>query len=320
MTRRELLLGAVGTMALAGTANAEGKNLAERLGHSRTDRLVMFHADDVGMCHSANDATWKAMTEGVVTCGSVMVPCPWFPEAAARAREHPEADLGLHLTLTSEWSYYRWRPVAPPDQVKGLIDPDGFLWRKVEDVKKHATPAEVEVEIRAQIARARQFGMKPTHVDSHMGTLFADAGFFEAYVRVATETHLFPMLPRPTPETIEEGRQLGVDYVALTRKLEGGGYVLLDRLNTGLEGGSFEERKTDLLKFLKELKPGVTELIVHLAGDDPEIHNVTAAWQRRWHDFRLMTDPTVREALEKEGIKRVGYRELSRLWPVSAAS
>jgi hypothetical protein len=127
------------------------------------------------------------------------------------------------------------------------------------------------------------------------------------------------MLPRPTSETIEEGRQLGVDYVALTRKLESGGYVLLDRLNTGLGGSSFEERKADLLKFLKELKPGVTELIVHLAGDDPEIRHVTGAWERRWHDFRLMTDPSVREALEKEGIKRVGYRELSKLWPVSAA-
>src|SRR5687768_7497171 len=194
MNRRDMVAASAAIIGGAMPGNLapaqEKKSLVERLGFGKDERVLMIHADDVGMCHSVNAASIKAMTEGVVSSASVMVPCPWFPEIAAWSREHPEADLGLHLTLTSEWRQYRWRPVSPPDQVRGLIDPEGFMWRSVADVKKHASAREVETEIRAQIERALKFGMKPTHVDSHMGTLFADSAFFEAYVRVARDVKI----------------------------------------------------------------------------------------------------------------------------------
>jgi chitin disaccharide deacetylase len=318
MTRREALAAGIAALiapaAESRAAGEQSRSLVERLGHKKEDRLLMVHADDVGMCHSVNAATTRAMTEGFVTSGSVMVPCPWFPAIAAWSREHPEADLGLHLTLTSEWRHYRWRPVAPPDQVKGLLDDEGFLWRSEQDVKKHAQAREVETEIRAQIDRARKFGMKPTHVDSHMGALFADAKFFEVYTRVSKEVGLLPMIPGPSPEIIAEASLLGLDYPKVTARLAADGFLLLDRLVLTLEGDTFEDRRKCFHDLVRGLKPGVTELIVHLAGDDEEIRNVTGNWKRRFLDYRVVTDRDTKTLLDREGVKLVGYRPLADLW------
>lgn len=313
MNRRELLTAGASLALTRGVWGAE-RSLVERLGHPRNARLLMIHADDIGMCRSVNRTSSEALLQGVVSSGSVMVPCPWFPETAEWSKQHPEADLGLHLTLTSEWRHYRWRPVSPPDQVKGLIDPDGFMWRSVEEVVKHASPEEVALEIRAQIDRARQFGMKPTHVDSHMGTLFAHPKFFQAYVQVAKETRLLPMIPGPTPDILEEAKALGVDYAALTRELAAQGFIVLDRLSTGLNASGLEARTAELKQFIRDLKPGVTELIVHLSGDDDEIRHVTGNWERRYHEYRICTDPGVRAFIREQGVRLVGYRELAALW------
>jgi predicted glycoside hydrolase/deacetylase ChbG (UPF0249 family) len=295
-------------------AAAGEKTLAEQLGYRKDERLLMIHADDIGMCHSVNVASSKALTEGIASSGSVMVPCPWFPEIAAWSKEHPKVDLGLHLTLTSEWKYYRWRPLSPPEKVRGLLDPEGFMWRSELDVKKHARPEEVELEIRAQIQRALDFGMKPTHVDSHMGTLFADAGFFEVYTRVAKETGFMPMLPAPSPEINAQAALLGLDYPAVSGKLRSSGFMLLDRLVLELEGKDLDSRREGFRKFVRGLTPGVTELIVHLSGDEDEIRNVTGNWGRRYWEFRILTDPESRKFLEDEKVKLVGYRELAPAW------
>jgi predicted glycoside hydrolase/deacetylase ChbG (UPF0249 family) len=180
MRRREFLAG----LAACATAQTRSVTTAERLG-KRDAKLLMVHADDAGMCHSVNMATKEALLSGSVQSASIMVPCPWLNEIAELARERPDLDLGLHLTLTSEWKYYRWRPVAPPDKVKGLLDTEGYLWRDVRPVAEHASAAEVETELRAQIERARQFGIRFTHVDTHMGTLYARPDYFEVYTKVA---------------------------------------------------------------------------------------------------------------------------------------
>jgi chitin disaccharide deacetylase len=285
---------------------------ASQLGFGPEAKLLMVHADDAGMCHSANIATQEAMLGGLVSSASIMVPCPWFPEMADWAKQNANQDLGVHLTLTSEWKYLRWRPVAPVAQVKGLLDPDGFLWRDVRSAAAHATAAEVETELRAQIERARQFGVKFTHLDTHMGTLYARADYFDVYARLGREYKVPCMLPRPTAEAAAELKAYPVTADMLTA-LEKQGHVLLDRLVTGVKGRTVEERQVSYREFLAALKPGVTKLIIHLAKDDAEIRAVTGNWQTRWADYVFFTSAEARELLAQHKIKLTTYRELGRL-------
>lgn len=290
------------------------RTLADRLGHPPGTRLLLLHADDAGMCHSANAATIRAMEAGAVTSTAAMPPCPWFPAFAAWARAHPTLCVGLHFTLTSEWRDYRWGPVAPREQVPGLVDADGFLWRAVEDVRRHASAAEVERELRAQVARARHFGLPLSHADTHMGTLFATPDFFDAYLRVSREAGLLPMLPGPTPRLLEQTTALGLDYAARVPELERAGFVLLDCLETGLAGATLAERRGSFHRLLEQLQPGVTQLIVHLAEDDAEIRSVTDGWQIRAGELQLVLEPATRAALRAAGVRCISYRDLAPLW------
>lgn len=311
MNRRALL--AALPLATAAAA-AEPPSLVERLGYPANTRLLNIHIDDIGMSHSANAASIEALTKGIGSSGSVMVPCPWFVEIAQWWKQNSSADLGLHLTLTSEWQRYRWGPTAPRERVPGLLDPEGYLWRSEQDVVKHASPAEVELEIRTQIRRARQFGLEPTHIDSHMGTLFSDPRFFEVYVRVGQEMGVLPMVMEPTVETVAAAKALDIDYPVLAARLKKQSLVLIDRLNTGLKGRTLEERQASFRDVVTGLKPGVTELIVHLSMDDPEIRNITGNWEARFSDYRILMDSEMKRFLEQNGVKLVGYRPLMDLW------
>jgi Uncharacterized protein conserved in bacteria len=302
------------TVLLSGIAQAQDKpkTLAERLGYSATDKLLIIHADDVGMCHSVNVATIEAMEKGVVSSASIMVPCPWMPEIADYCRTHPDSDFGLHLTLTSEWKYYRWRPVTPYSEVPGLIDSEGFMHRSETDTAAKASAEEVEKEIRAQIARARQFGIKPTHVDSHMGTLFFGK-FYPVYTRVAKESGVPPMLPAATPDRIAQAKLLGFDALATSKELTKQGFVFLDILKESAQGDTLEARREYYYNALRNLKPGVTEFIVHLSLNDEEIQHVTGSWRARYNEYLIMTDPKTRELINSLGIKLIGYRALGRV-------
>ncbi|HKG46216.1 MAG TPA: polysaccharide deacetylase family protein, partial [Pyrinomonadaceae bacterium] len=169
MTR--IIAAALAILLLLTAAIAQEKNLAERLGYARDAKLLIVHADDLGMAHSVNAATIKALETGLVNSGSIMVPCPWLSEVAAFARANPQADLGLHLTLTSEWTSFRWGPVSSRDRVSSLLDKEGYFYLTESEAAAHADPNQVEMEITAQIERARALGIRPTHLDSHMGTL-----------------------------------------------------------------------------------------------------------------------------------------------------
>src|SRR6267378_7497754 len=171
-------------------AQVDGKSLAEKLGFGRDAKLLIVHADDVGVTHSVNAATIKALESGGVNSASIMVPCPWFPEIADYAKTHADADFGLHLTLTAERVYYRWGPVAPREKVPTLADEDGYF-RHDWTAATHIEPKEAEQEIRAQIERAYAMGIRPTHLDSHQYRLYQNGkDLFDVLVRVAHEKKL----------------------------------------------------------------------------------------------------------------------------------
>src|SRR6187402_723051 len=127
------------------------KTIQERLGYPKGAKLVIIHADDLGVSHSENAASIIAMQKGSVSSASIMVPCPWFPEIAAYAQSDPSADLGLHITLTSEWKYYKWGPVTAKEKVPGLVNKNGFLYSTVDSVYQNATTLEVEEEMISQV-------------------------------------------------------------------------------------------------------------------------------------------------------------------------
>lgn len=299
---------------LACGLGAYAQSTAVKMGYSPQDRVLMVHADDLGMSHTVNVASMEAFRQGLVTSASVMVPCPWFLEIANFAKEHPEFDIGLHLTLTSEWKKYRWGPVASKDKVPGLMDPEGYLWRDVRSVATHATAAEVETELRAQIEKALATGWKPSHLDTHMGTLYARVDYWEVYAKLGREYNLPVMLMRPTPETMAEAAKDGYPITGpMLEQKEREGFVLLDYLVTGVPGRNLAERRLSYQKLLRNLKPGVTMLIVHLGINDEELKNITNSWEARWADYRYFTDPETRDLMKELGLKQTTWGAMSRV-------
>ncbi|MDA1193370.1 MAG: polysaccharide deacetylase family protein [Candidatus Poribacteria bacterium] len=304
----------VSVMATASIRTARAATLAERLGYAPDARLLIVHGDDIGMCHGGNVAAMGAIASGAIQSGSIMVPCPWFSEIAAACRENPQWDLGLHLTLTSEWKHYRWRSVADPSDVSGLLDKDGYLHRDVLSVVLNATAAEVETELRAQIDRALAFGIQPTHFDSHMGTLFAREDFFEVYYRLGVEYGIPVMIPSPNSNAAERGRQQGMPVTGKFIELvESGRVPILDELVTGVERRELDPRAEDYFNVIRGLKPGVTQIIVHLGDGGDEMKAITGSWEARWNDYRIFSDEKTRALIESEGIRLIGWREIAHL-------
>ncbi len=277
-------------------------------------RYLIIHADDAGMSHSANAATIESMEKGIVNSASIMVPCPWFPEFAAYARQHPEMDFGVHLTLNCEWKHYRWGPVAPREKVPSLVDPDGYLWSSVEQVASHAKAEEVAIEIEAQVERARQFGILLSHLDTHMGALASRPDLLEVYVNLGIRYKLPVLFIRE----VDAGKAASYPALAqqarrMCEKLEADNLPVLDRLVQFYEGDTHEERRARYLEALRNLPAGYNQLIVHCGYDDAELRAITSSAARRDSDRRVFTDPQVAEEIEKLGIELITWRQFREL-------
>ena len=293
------------SLLLASMLPAQTKTVAERLGHPADSKLLILHADDLGAAHSVDVASFDALDKGAITSASIMVPTPWITEVAAYARAHPNADLGLHLTLTSEWETFRWGSIAPNDKVPSLLDSTGTFPNDEAIVAAKAKPAEVEREIRAQIDRALALGIRPTHLDSHMGSLFTTPELMATYVKVARDYHL-PFLasrgdPRTAPQPPLTAKDPLVDAV-----------IIADRQTPR------EQWKAWYLKSIADLKPGLTEMIVHLGYDDSELQAVMvnhepygSAWRQR--DYEVMNSPEFKKALKDNHVILVTWKELGKL-------
>lgn len=294
-----------------------------------SERRVIIHCDDIGMCHAANLAVRELLTSSPVRSGSVMVPCPWAYDfvrwltdekaAADSARagidraevdktdtgksNTREADIGIHATLTSEWATYRWRPVSPAATVAGLVDPDGFLWRDVGSVAAHASAAEVRQELLAQVERARAWGLSPTHVDTHMGTVYATPAFLEAYLAAAGEHQLPPMLLRLSPLVREEYARAGYPVDALARFSEGYPGVKLDYLVQVPATPDHAAKKEAIRRIFEGLPPGLSQVIIHPAADTPELRAIFPGWQQRVWDLQSFLDPETYRIMDDLGIR-----------------
>jgi predicted glycoside hydrolase/deacetylase ChbG (UPF0249 family) len=282
------------------------QTLVERLGYPPGTKLVIVHADDLGETHSVNAATIKALQGGTINSASLMVPCPWFPEMADYAKSHPDADFGLHLTLTSERVYYRWSPVAAADKVRSLVDQNGYFRHDWEG-GVHINAEEVEIELRAQIERALAMGVRPTHLDSHQYRLIINGKeIFDAMLRVAHEYKL-PIFV--TSDWFAEHPYLQASL--------GPSDIVLDHTVTIAPEIPPEKWVEFYVTALTNLKPGVTEFVIHPGYDDDELRAATrerstwgSAWRQRDYDF--FTSDQFREILAQQKIKLISWRELAR--------
>lgn len=270
----------------------------ERLGWGPKDRVLIIHCDDVGMSMANNNGAREAVEYGLVTSVSVMMPCPWVPGWLAYMKEHPDVDTGLHLTLTSEYDYYRWTPLAGKNQVPGLADEQGCLPDNVRLVKEHATPDEVEMEIRAQLDRAQTMGLPVTHMDSHMGTLF-EPEYIERYAKVGIEKQI-PILMVPRAGEVAE-------------KVWAGGLPVLDYVHSD----SYNWKTTDIdekvglyVDAIRNLKPGITYMILHCTKPDDTIGVINGNRDFLYGDYYAMIDARTKKAIEEEGIILTTWKEL----------
>ena len=285
----------------------QSKTIAERLGYPFDAKLLIVHADDLGVAHSVNDASIKAFATGLVNSGSIMIPCSWVPEIAEYAKSKPQADLGLHLTLTSEWKNYRWYPLTAADRVSSLLDENGYLFLTESEAAAHAKVSEVETEIRAQIQRAAKLGIKPTHLDSHMGTLYQSKELFALFLKVARENKL----------PVRMSKEWFTQYSYLPDLLKADDILLdhIDSIDTSVTSEGWADYYSNAVK---NLRPGVTEFVVHIAYDDAEMKAISidhpnwgAAWRER--DFKFLTSDTFRKLLEENNVKLITWRDLRRL-------
>jgi predicted glycoside hydrolase/deacetylase ChbG (UPF0249 family) len=305
---RRILLAVAILMLILPFARSSGQSntIAERLGYPRDSKLLIIHADDLAVSHSEDTASFDALDRHAVTSASILVPCAWLTEVANYAKVHPDSDLGLHLALNAEWKTDRWGPVESRNNVPSLLDADGYLWADVPSAIQHIKTDEAEREVRAQIDHAIAMGIHPTHLDSHMGTLFARPDLTAVYVKVAHEYKL-PFLAMLTPA-------VSVDVKALFSEKD----IPLDSIIVANPSVQAANWKNFYLDAIKNLKPGLTEMIVHLAHDDAESQAVMvdridygAAWRQR--DFDVITSPEFKKALENNHIVLIRWSDLKKL-------
>jgi len=314
-----LFLGAYICGAQSLPQNGE-RTVAEKLGYSSASRLLVIQAEDLGMAHSIDKASFEAFEKGWVMAAGVLVPGPWFPEVLRWSRSHPNADLGVRLDLNSDWSSYRWRPVSAAPKGSGLTDPGGYLSSSQVLVAQHATPAEVEGELRAQIDMAKRAGIPITHLDNHMRVMMVTPALFQSYWKISQEYDLPIVLPnqqvkqRGTPTQRPGVLNFGgvdVDLASLP----------IDRELEIMPGLAKQDWLSAYEKTLDALPPGVYLLSVHLGYNDDELQAMTwdhPNWGAEWrqNDLDVVSSPEFQKFLKDKGFILVGWKDLQKAMPI----
>jgi predicted glycoside hydrolase/deacetylase ChbG (UPF0249 family) len=290
--------------------------ILKKLGFAPDDRLVVIHADDIGMCHASIAAYRDLMDVGLVSSAAVMVTCPWFPLVADYCRQHPDVDMGVHLTLTSEWDAYRWGPISTRDSATGLLDDEGYFYRTSRLLQQHANPAAVRIEWEAQIQAALARGIDVTHVDTHMLSAFY-APYLETYFNVSRQYRLPAMFLRRTAEQWMEFRrdpETATYASEQVQPLEAEGLPLVDYFYAmSLVLGEISDRVEEAKHAFSTLPPGITHFIIHPSTDTPELRAIAPDWRCRVSDYEIFTSDVVQTLIKSEGINVINYRLLRDL-------
>jgi hypothetical protein len=285
---------------------------AEKLGFPAGQKVLLLHMDDLGMCEEANEAGKHYIKNDFIRSGAVMMPCPNAEEFVQWAKENTDADIGAHLTLTSEWKDYRWVPLTEKSKVPGLLDEEGKMWRSVPPVVMNATPEEVETEIKAQIEQMIALGLRPSHIDTHMGPLYGSPAFVRVFLDVAEEYQIpANAIDLSNPKVAAFYREAG--YPVNEEVIEMlGNYNLphLDNFGSVPKGKTYEDKKDNFFKLVNSLEPGLTELIFHPSVETENLKSITGSWQQRVWEAKMFADPEVLQFFEENNIIITNWKEI----------
>jgi hypothetical protein len=294
--------------------NQKNKTWSEKLGFPQGKKVLLLHMDDAGMCPEANAATERYIQNGHLLSAAVMMPCPTALSFIEWAKNYPLADIGVHLTLTSEWKDYRWGPLTENSKVPGLVDPDGKFWHEVPEVVMHASAQEVETEIRAQIDKVLALGFKPSHIDTHMGTMYGSVDYVKVFLKVAQEYSIpANIIDLSDPVVADQFKQAGYPVNDDVIK-DIGEYRLpkLDNFTSVPEGSTYEEKRSNFFKLVNYLGPGLTEIIFHPSVLTGNLKTITGTWQQRVWEAELFADPVVHQFFKDEGIIITNWKEIMK--------
>lgn len=291
-------------------------NLAERLGYSADDRVMILNADDVGSSHASNAATFECLERGSLTSGSILVPAPWFPEAAAYARSHPDADFGVHLTFNCEYDVCRWRPLTDRSVAPGLYDEEGYQWRSVPEAAEHISAQEAETELRAQIETAISAGIDVTHIDTHMTEFLLQPKFLDAYISLGLEFSIPMIVFRPNPERL---KRAGLSHFwnslePQLKRLDAAGFPVIDQIFPSRLDAADVEPAAYFSDFFANLRPGFTHFLVHPTVPSDEVSAMIEGAPFRAMEYEHFKDRSVAQELEGLGIHTTTYRELRQAY------
>jgi predicted glycoside hydrolase/deacetylase ChbG (UPF0249 family) len=288
--------------------------ILKKLGYANTDRLVILHTDDIGMCQASVQAYADLWEFGAISSGAIMMPCPWAKAAADYCKAHPGVDMGVHATLTAEWETYRWRPLSTLDPSTGMTDADGFFWRKSEEAQAHADADAVMVELQSQVRKTLEWGVDATHVDTHMGAV-AHPRFIGAYLQAAMQNRLPAMIPRGDAAVYAE---MGLDaataagFAAFTAQLEEQGMPLVDAV-VSMPLDRAEGQVEIAKKLLDGLPVGVTHFLFHPSLDTPELRAICPDWRGRAANYQAFMSREIKDFIKNSGLHVIGYRDLRKL-------
>ncbi len=286
-------------------------------------KYLIVNADDYGMCHAANEAVAELFEGGWLKSSTIMMPCPAAEEAVKFSIDHPEYAIGVHLTMTSEWGEYRWKPLT---NGKTLVDETGYMWHESDQVEKNASYEDLEAEIRAQIDLAHSMGMKPSHIDNHMGSLYGHytgrLGLSKMTLRICGEYGYAYRLytaadkricPKGTPYFLYAAvpllsKKWGKKYGVVIPD-----YLLFPDWNDDMRESYEKYRETILNIWINIPEDGVTETFVHPSVECDELKSITGRWRDRVWEYQLLKDPYTHEFLKKNGVVLINYRQLNAM-------
>jgi chitin disaccharide deacetylase len=285
--------------------------LLKKLGFSPTDRVVIIHTDDIGLTQASVSAAKDLWAFGVITSSAVMVPCPWFPLTAQLCRETPQIDMGVHITLTSEWDEMRWGPISTRDPASGLMDSEGYFYRSTHEAREHANIDAAAREMTMQVERALAAGIDVTHIDTHMGTVISQQ-LLPVYAQVALRFRIPAFIPRYSEQSLRAkgyGAEESVFFARATQMFESAGLPLIDDM-IGMPLDKPANRLAQLHAALDSVPAGITHFIIHPSHDTPEARATNPDLASRAGDYETLMDERTRAHIKASGLHTIGYRAL----------